>query len=109
MEILKVVAVEDFSWSFLICAAAAMFFVITMAISMAENSIISFIIFAILAIIVIIIMFNVPMTTPTGKMEYTVEITDSSQFSNLIKMGYSIKEHPFEGREIYVIVGDVLK
>lgn len=61
-----------------------------------------------LAIIIGIVLLCVPGKVPTGQMSYTIEITDPAQYKILIKKGY-IFERLFENKEIYTIVGDVLK
>lgn len=61
-----------------------------------------------LGIIIGIVLLCVPGKVPTGQMSYTIEITDPIQYKILIKKGY-VFERLFENKEIYTIVGDVLK
>ena len=66
------------------------------------------IILSIIAIIAIIVIIFAPHEVPSDKMSYTIEITDSTQYQFLIKKGYTF-ERLFENKEIYTIIGDVLK
>ena len=65
-------------------------------------------IFSIIAIIAIVVIIFAPHEIPSGKMSYTIEITDSMQYQLLIKKGYTF-ERLFENKEIYTIIGDVLQ
>ena len=108
MEILEIMQVTKTAWWL---AAAIMAFVVcgALAIIAASNdSIISTIIFALLALTALVVIVIAPSEVPTDKMSYTIEITDPAQYQILIKKGYSFKRL-FENKEIYTIIGDVLK
>ena len=60
------------------------------------------------ALIGVIVLIVAPISMPSGKMSYTVEITDNTMFQSLIQKGYTF-ERLFDNKEIYKIIGDVLK
>lgn len=57
----------------------------------------------------IIALFLTPLQVVNpDKMKYTVEITNDAMFKSLVSKGYTI-EKVFDNKEIYTIVGDILK
>lgn len=85
----------------ILCASCAI-------IAATEEAYISTVIFSIIAIIAIVVIIFAPLEIPSDKMSYTIEITDPTQYQLLIKKGYTF-ERLFENKEIYTIIGDVLK
>lgn len=49
-----------------------------------------------------------PNEQPTDKMKYTIEITDSTKYKELVDAGYEFKK-VYETKEIYEIKGDALE
>ena len=108
MEILKITPVTTAAW-WLIVAVMAFFVCGALAVIAASNdSPILTIIFTFIALAAIVIIVVTPSEVPTDKMSYTIEITDPSQYQILVEKGYSFKRL-FENKEIYTIIGDVLK
>ena len=108
MEILEIAQVTKMAW-WLIVAIMAFFVCGALAIIAASNdSPILTIIFALIALAAIVVIVITPSEVPTDKMSYTIEITDPSQYQILVEKGYSFKRL-FENKEIYTIIGDVLK
>lgn len=63
--------------------------------------------------IMVIIGFALLIIFPTetvdpNQMKYTIEITDDNVYKTLIQQGYKFKRL-FDSKEIYEIVGDVIK
>ena len=63
---------------------------------------------SILVLMAIIAMFFNPPFPDTGKASYTVEITDTSKYQELIEKGYEFSR-VYENRNIYIIKGDELE
>ena len=108
MEILEIAQVTRAAWwliagimAFFVCGALAI-------IAASNNSAIPTIIFTLLALIALVIIVIAPSEVPTGKMSYTIEITDPAQYQILVEKGYSFRRL-FENKEIYTIIGDVLQ
>lgn len=108
MEILEIAQVTKTAW-WLAAAIMAFFVCGVLAIIFASNDApIPTIIFTLLALIALVIIVIAPSEVPTDQMSYTVEITDPTQYQTLVEKGYTFKRL-FENKEIYTIIGDVLK
>lgn len=63
---------------------------------------------SILVLMTIIVMFFNPPFPNSGKVSYTVEITDTSKYQELIEKGYEFSR-VYENHNIYIIKGDELE
>ena len=108
MEILASSSVMETTWWSLVALAVVIIGVVATILAAADDYTMVAAIFAIIVIIGIIVLIVTPSEMPTDQMSYIVEITDNTLFHSLINKGYSFTRL-FENKEIYVIVGDVLK
>lgn len=108
MEILASSAMVEFTWHFQVLVLLAIVAGIVSTVGFSTDypkvGSISFIIL----IVCLVLAFTLPITRETGTIKYTVEITDADQFKILAQKGYTFKQL-FENKEIYEIVGEVLK
>ena len=108
MEILEIAQVTRTAW-WLVASVIALCVCLPLAIIAASNDAhFPAALFAIIALAAIAVIVFAPSEVSTDKMSYTIEITDPAQYQILIEKGYSFKRL-FENKEIYTIVGDVLK
>ena len=108
MEILGAVEIMTLSWSFGIGFILLFIGIICIIIGGTIENPILFGIGIILGLACIVIFLFTPGSMPLGKMEYTVEITDAAKYKELVDAGYEFTKL-FDTREIYKIVGDVIK
>ena len=108
MEILASSVVTISAW-WSIVSIGVLILCLTLAIvALSNDAYLPAVIFAIIALAAVAVMIFAPSEVPTDQMSYTVEITDPVQYQILVKKGYSFKRL-FENKEIYTIIGDVLK
>ena len=108
MEILEVQEVMTTAWWLV---AGIIGLVITVGwclISAIEDCYVLSVTFAFLAICCLLVVILTPHEVPTGKMNYTIEITDNEVFQNLIDKGYSFTRL-YEAKPIYEVIGDILE
>ena len=67
-----------------------------------------FMICTLLCIAAVCVLIFAPTYIPNGQMSYTIEITNSAQYRTLVENEYSFTKL-YETKEIYTIIGDVLK
>lgn len=108
MEILEVAQVTKMSWWFIASVITLTVCIIFAIIAAANNTYLPMVMFVIIALAAIAVIVIAPITVPTDEMHYTIEITDPAQYQILVEKGYSFKRL-FENKEIYTIIGDVLK
>ena len=108
MEILSSSTITTAAWWFTVAVGATLFGAIIALLAALNNHNIVALIFAFIVLAGLVVIFVAPHEIPTDKMSYTVEITDNTLFQSLINKGYTFKRL-FESKEIYTIVGDVLK
>ena len=108
MEILKAAPVMEHTWYFeiliawIVCGTCAACILIGAKQKALTASICIFVVVA------VILLFTVPIFHETGKMQYTVEITEPIQYQVLADKGYTF-EKVYETKNIYTIIGDVLE
>lgn len=108
MEILASSAMVEFTWHFQVLVVLAIAAGIISTVGFSTDYPKIGIIGLIVVIVCIVLIFILPATRETDTMKYTVEITDADQFKILAQKGYTFKQL-FENKEIYEIVGEVLK
>ena len=108
MEILKIAEVTEVAWWFIVSIITVAVSLLLVVMAAVDDCDVLGIIFTIIGIIAVIVIIFAPSVIPTGKMSYTIEITDPSQYQTLVEKGYSF-ERLFENKEIYTIIGDVLQ
>lgn len=109
MEILNIIEVTKFAWWQAISIAIVIFGIIMLIISIYEDGDDSIMILSIISLFIgIMIMVYTPWQRPTGVYTYTVEITESAKYEELINAGYDF-ERVYDTKQIYNITGDELK
>ena len=107
MEILEFHVIETAAWWFYALLLGGTILGIT-GFAIFDDSGIAAAISWILAVACFITVIAVPSSVPTDKMSYTIEITDSTKYQELVEKGYTFSR-VYENREIYIIEGDELK
>lgn len=108
MEILNSSTVMETAWWFVVAVGAIIIGTIIALLAASDDHYIVALIFAFIVLAGLVVLFVAPHEIPTDKMSYTIEITDPAQYQILVEKGYSFKRL-FENKEIYTIVGDMLK
>ena len=107
MEILEFHVIETVAWWLPVLLLGGIILVI-IGIAILDDSEIAAVISWVLSFACFITVIAVPSSVPTDKMSYTIEITDSAKYQELVEKGYTFSR-VYENREIYVIKGDELK
>lgn len=108
MEILTSNTVMAIAWWFVVAVGVIVIGTIIALVAASDDHNIVTLIFTLIVLAGIVVFFVAPHEIPTDKMSYTVEITDNTLFQSLINKGYTFTRL-FENKDIYTIVGDVLK
>ena len=108
MEILETTQVMRLAWWVPLAAGILITSGIIAVISASNDQCALFMISSILCIAAVGVLIFTPTYIPNEQMSYTIEITDPAQYQILVEKGYSFKRL-FENKEIYTIIGDVLK
>ena len=108
MEILKTVPVMEHTWYFGILIAWIVFGTCAACILVGAKQKVLSASVCIFVIVAVILLCTVPVFHETGKMQYTIEITEPAQYQVLADKGYTF-EKVYETKNIYTIVGDVLE
>ena len=106
MTILESTPITEIAWYTVVLALLSDILLLFSVITFAHNHSTIGCILLVIGIIFLITVFILPKIS-TGKMSYTIEITDPRQYQILIEKGYSFTRL-FENKEIYTIIGDVL-
>ncbi len=107
MEILEFHVIETVPWYVYVCLLGVGFFALGGVLCLNDDCPVLGAFLGLGAVICIIVLVLNPWVVPTDQMSYTVEITDSAKYQELIQKGYTFSR-VYENREIYIIKGDEL-